>query len=116
MFRNNPFRREPVQHALKLDDEQNKHEKYLNKLINDDPKETSLDWLDKAKQVARDLIRKEGESNTDEVCRIVPVPEGLNPAVRGFVHRGSEFRKIGVKPRELNKGGGGYVDRWALND
>lgn len=53
-------------------------------------------WLTMARGAARSVAKARGWACSDDVHRICPVPEGMNPKIMGAVFRGPEWEPDGV--------------------
>lgn len=77
-----------------------------------DDRITSKDYLESCRSLARTLVRRYGEATTDDIRRMAPTPDWINPSVLGHVFKRKEFKQLGLRKRKMNKGGGGFVIRW----
>lgn len=55
------------------------------------------DWVSRAREVAVYLAKQHGEVTINDVYRVLPRPEGINPNASGSVMRCKELRMIGVR-------------------
>lgn len=56
------------------------------------------DWLQQAREVARNLGERCGEVTIDDVRRLCPPPESIDPRVMGGVFKKSEWKLIRHQP------------------
>jgi len=52
------------------------------------------EWLEYARQVARALCERHGETHIDAVRDICPPPEDVDPRIMGAVFKGGEFELV----------------------
>lgn len=70
------------------------------------------DWLERAREVARHLAMKNGETEIESVYGVVGLPDRPNAA--GSVFRGKEWRCIGWRKALRSSRHAGSVRRWSL--
>lgn len=53
------------------------------------------DWLSQARAVAVDFARKNGRVTIDDVRKVLPPPEDIDPRIMGAVFAGKQFVRVG---------------------
>jgi len=75
----------------------------------------SRPWVQRARDVARELLRANGNQpiSIDDVYRVLPAPEG-SPNQAGAVFRGEEFEMAGRTISSKRHGHGNEIKMWRL--
>lgn len=73
------------------------------------------EWLEKAREVAKMLAMKNGETNACDVLRQCPRPASVNPNATGSIFKGKAWRCIGHVKTEKISARGREIKRWMLS-
>lgn len=75
-------------------------------------KSQKQDWIDEARKVAHQLLKKQYSVTIEDVLRVHPLPKFLHRNTIGTVFSQSEFSKIGYAPAKKLSSHGRILGVW----
>lgn len=73
-------------------------------------------WIDQAREVARQIARRDGTVTIDQVRAVLPPPKDVDPRCMGAVLHSKEFTRVGFCNSERKECRGRPISIFALRD
>src|SRR5690606_239550 len=79
-------------------------------------KDAKAEWLEKARQTARELLKRREWITSEDVTAICPLPKYLHRNTIGGIFQHEDFQMVGVTYARRREAHGRLIRKWALKN
>jgi hypothetical protein len=77
---------------------------------------SKTEWLDKAREMARELLKRREYITSEDVTELCPLPRYLHRNTIGGIFQHSDFQMVGVALAKRPSSNGRLIRKWSLKN